>query len=52
MEIENARLAYRAEQSRSAHNNTFVEMEQHQLIVDDAELPYRAHDIDLQKCAG
>ncbi|KAM0878550.1 hypothetical protein ACQ4PT_034785 [Festuca glaucescens] len=52
MEIEHARLASRAEQSRSAHNSTSVEMAQDKLIVDDAELPYGANDIDLQKCAG
>ncbi|KAM0902624.1 hypothetical protein ACQ4PT_019186 [Festuca glaucescens] len=52
MEIEHARLASRVEQSRSAHNSTSVEMTQDKLIVDDAELPYGANDIDLQKCAG
>ncbi|KAM0837675.1 hypothetical protein ACQ4PT_061498 [Festuca glaucescens] len=52
MEIEHARLASRVEQSMSAHNSTSVEMAQDKLIVDDAELPYGANDIDLQKCAG
>ncbi|KAM0824837.1 hypothetical protein ACQ4PT_069945 [Festuca glaucescens] len=52
IEVEHARLASRVEESKSAHNGTSVDMAQDKVIMDDAGLPYKAHDIELQNCEG
>ncbi|KAM0903085.1 hypothetical protein ACQ4PT_018886 [Festuca glaucescens] len=52
IEVEDARLASRAGESKSAHNGTSIEMAQDEVIMDDAELPYKAQDIELQNYEG